>query len=107
MTKPTYKIVQNDDLSLTVVSDNEKLIKQTHSRWSFMMNNCKVFFPDHMMDKHNFKTRRFAIVGLTEIVKSKHKEEDEWEYSFEAGTIEIPDGKSIFEAIRDHYKGGE
>ena len=30
MTNPTYKIVQNDDLSLVVSSDNEKLLETTY-----------------------------------------------------------------------------
>lgn len=101
---PTYKITQHDDLSLTVTSNDEKLIAKTRQRWEFMMNNCKFFVADHMLDNHKFKTRRFLIVGLTEIVTYKHNEDDIFTHEFEAGVIEVPDDKTVLEAIRDYYK---
>nr|DAP83394.1 MAG TPA: hypothetical protein [Caudoviricetes sp.] len=99
---PTYKITQHDNLALTVTSNDEKLIAKTRQRWEFMMNNCKFFVADHMLDNHKFKTRRFLIVGLTEIVK--YNEDDVFAYEFEAGVIEVPDDKTVFETIRDYYK---
>lgn len=102
---PTYKLTHNDNLSITVSSDNEKLIVTTFQRWRFMMNNCKAFIPDHLMDKHNFKQQRFLVTDLSEIVK--FDDGDKYIYRFLAQTIEVPDGESIFHTIRDHYKGGE
>lgn len=101
MTKPTYKIVNGDDLSLTVVSNNKDLLFKTHQRWHFMMDSCKPFIPDHMMDKHNFKSRRFLILDMTDI--SKIDIDGQSTYSFTADTIELPDDKTVLEAIRDYY----
>jgi len=57
-----------------------------------------------MLDNHKFKTRRFLIVRLTEIVTYKYNEDDVFAHEFEAGVIEVPDDKTVFEAIRDYYK---
>lgn len=101
MTKPTYKIINGDDLSLTVVSNNENLLFKTHQQWDFMMDSCKPFITDYMMDKHNFKSRRFLIVDMTNI--SKINIDGQSSYSFTADTIEVPDDKTVLEAIRDYY----
>ena len=98
---PTYKLTHNDDHSITVSSDNEKLIVTTFQRWQFMMNNCKAFIPDHLMDKHHFKQHRFLVTDLTEIVKVDSG--DKYIYEFTAQTMEVPNTKSVFHAIRDHY----
>lgn len=108
MATPTYKIVQNDDLSLVVSSDNEKLLTTTHQRWQFMMKNCKAFIPDHIMDKHNFKTHRFLLISLGEIQKVDVG--DKYVYEFKAYTVEAPNDKSIFDTltgITTTYKGGK
>lgn len=102
---PTYKLTHNDDLSITVSSDNEKLIITTFQRWRFMMHNCKAFIPDHLMDKHHFKQHRFLVTDLTEIVKVDSG--DKYIYEFTAQTMEVPNGKSVFHTMRDHYKGEE
>lgn len=99
---PTYKITQHDNLALTVTSNDEKLIAKTRQRWEFMMNNCKAFIPDHLMDKHNFKQQRFLVTDLSDIVK--FDKGDKYVYKFLAQTIEVPNEKSIFHTIRDHYK---
>lgn len=100
MTTPTYKIEQNGN-NLIVSSDNEKLLTTTHQRWRFMMNNCKTFIPDHIMDKHDFKTRRFLLVSLGEILKVDVG--DKYIYEFTAETLEVPNDKGIFDTIRDYY----
>lgn len=105
MSKPHYKIVQNNDLSLTVFSNDEKLLSTTRERWLYMMHNCKAFIPDHIMDRHKFKTRRFLITEISAI--DKIDEDDKYLYVFDAKTMEVPNDKSIFHAILDHYKGGE
>lgn len=106
MSKPTYKIVQNNDLSLTVFSNDKKLLSTTRERWLYMMHNCKAFIPDHIMDKHKFTTRRFLITDINKI-DWVNDEDDKHLYLFDAKTLEVPNDKSIFHAIRDHYKGGE
>lgn len=108
MTTPTYKIVQNDDLSLVVSSDNEKLLETTYKRWYFMMSNCKPFIPDHIMDKHNFKTHRFLIISMGEIQKLDVGKK--YIYQFKAYTVEVPNNKSILKtltSITETYKGGK
>ena len=99
---PTYKLTQDNSLAITVASDNEKLIVTTFQRWRFMMNNCKAFIPDHLMDKHHFKQQRFLVTDLSDIVK--FDKGDKYVYKFLAQTIEVPNEKSIFHTIRDHYK---
>lgn len=102
MTTPTYKIKQYNDLSLTVFSNDEELLKKTRERWLYMMHNCKAFIPDHIMDKHKFTTRRFLITDIDTIEKI-----DEYHkclYMFNVKTLEVPNDKSIFHTIRDHYK---
>lgn len=96
MTTPTYKIVQNGD-SLIVSSDNEKLLTTTYKRWQFMMSNCKSFIPDHIMDKHNFKTRRFLIISMGEIQKVDVG--DKYIYEFKAYTVEVPNDQSILKTL--------
>lgn len=101
MTTPTYKIVQNNDLSLTVFSNDEKLLTKTRERWLYMMRNCKAFIPDHIMDRHKFTTRRFLITDITVI--DKIDEDDKYLYVFDVKTLEVPNDKSIFHTIRDYY----
>ena len=96
MTTPTYKIVQNGD-ALIVSSDNEKLLTTTYKRWQFMMRNCKPFIPDHIMNKHNFKTHRFLIVSMGEI--QKVDVEDKHIYQFKAYTVEVPNKQSILQSL--------
>ena len=100
MTTPTYKIGQNGN-KLIVSSDNEKLLVTTHQRWRFMLHNCKAFHPDAIMDKHDFKTTRFLLVSLGEILKIDVG--DKYIYEFTAETLEVPNDKSIFDTIRDYY----
>lgn len=102
MTTPTYKIVQNNDLSLTVFSSDKKLLATTRERWLYMMHNCKAFIPDHIMDRHKFTTRRFLITDITKI--DWIDEDDKRLYVFDVKTLEVPNDKSIFHTIRDHYK---
>nr|DAU06701.1 MAG TPA: hypothetical protein [Caudoviricetes sp.] len=97
MTTPTYKIVQNDDLSLVVSSDNEKLLETTYKRWEFMMKNCKSFNPNAIMDKHDFKTPRFLIISMGEI--NKLDVGKKYIYQFKAYTVEVPNDKSIFDTL--------
>ena len=96
MTTPTYKIVQNGD-ALIVSSDNEKLLTTTYKRWKFMMSNCKPFIPDHIMDKHNFKTHRFLIISMGEI--QKVDVDDKHIYQFKAYTVEVPNKQSILQTL--------
>jgi len=96
MTTPTYKIVQNGD-ALIVSSDNEKLLTTTYKRWQFMMSNCKPFIPDHIMDKHNFKTHRFLIISMGEI--QKVDVDDKHIYQFKAYTLEVPNKQSILQTL--------
>lgn len=102
MITPTYKIVQNNDLSLTVFCSDKKLLTTTRERWVYMMHNCKAFIPDHIMDRHKFTTRRFLITDITKIYWID--EDDKRLYVFEVKTLEVPNDKSIFQTIRDHYK---
>lgn len=104
MTTPTYKIQQNGD-ALIVSSNNEKLLTTTYKRWKFMMSNCKPFIPDHIMDKHNFKTHRFLIISMGEI--QKVDVDDKHIYQFKAYTVEVPNSQSILQtltAISNTYK---
>lgn len=94
MTTPTYKIQQNGD-ALIVSSDNEKLLTTTYKRWQFMMSNCKPFIPDHIMDKHIFKTHRFLIISMGEI----QKVDVDNKYQFKAYTIEVPNAQSILQTL--------
>ena len=96
MTTPTYKIVQNGD-ALIVSSDNENLLTTTYKRWKFMMSNCKPFIPDHIMDKHNFKTHRFLIISMGEI--QKVDVDDKHIYQFKAYTVEVPNKQSILQTL--------
>ena len=96
MTTPTYKIVQNGD-ALIVSSDNEKILTTTYKRWKFMMSNCKPFIPDHIMDKHNFKTHRFLIISMGEI--QKVDVDDKHIYQFKAYTVEVPNKQSILQTL--------
>ena len=96
MTTPTYKIVQNGD-ALIVSSDNEKLLTTPYKRWQIMMSNCKPFIPDHIMDKHNFKTHRFLIISMGEI--QKVDVDDKHIYQFKAYTVEVPNKQSILQTL--------
>ena len=96
MTTPTYKIEQKGN-ALIVSSDNEKLLTSTHQRWYFMLKNCKAFVPDHIMNNHNFKTRRFLLISLGEIQKVDTG--DKYTYEFKAYPVEVPNDKSIFDTL--------
>lgn len=96
MTTPTYKITHNGDF-LLVSSDNEKLLTTTYKRWQFMMSNCKPFIPDHIMDKHNFKTHRFLIISMGEI--NKFDVGEKYIYQFKAYTVEVPNKQSILQTL--------